>query len=182
MWTVRVEHVERSTRVGRVKNWFGVLARLVTGGVWITAGSLKLPDPAASVRAVRAYQLLPEAVVPTVGHVLPVLEICVGVLLILGLLTRASAVLSSLMFLAFIFGISWAWAKGLSIECGCFGGGGRKIGASSEYKWDLARDTGLLLLSLWLVWRPRTPWALDNLLFGSSERNRDGLEEPAEQG
>ena len=65
------------------------------------------------------------------------------------------------MFLAFIFGISWAWAKGLSIECGCFGGGGRKIGASSEYKWDIARDTGLLLLlgSGWCV-RPRTlgPW------------------------
>ena len=35
--------------------WFGLVARLVTGGVWLVAGALKLPDPAASVRAVRAY-------------------------------------------------------------------------------------------------------------------------------
>ena len=36
------------------------LARLVLAGVLIVAGWLKLPDPAESVRAVRAYQLLPE--------------------------------------------------------------------------------------------------------------------------
>ena len=50
----------------------------MVGGVWIVAGALKLPDPAASVRAVRAYDLLPESVVPTVGHLLPVLEVVVG--------------------------------------------------------------------------------------------------------
>ena len=100
------------------------MARLVTGGVWIVAGALKLPDPAASVRAVRAYDLLPEAIVPTVGHLLPVLEVVVGVCLVLGLLTRAAAVISALLFLAFIVGIASAWARGLQIECGCFGGGG----------------------------------------------------------
>ena len=39
---------------------------------------LKLPDPDESVRAVRAYDLLPEAVVPVVGHALPVVEVLVG--------------------------------------------------------------------------------------------------------
>ena len=48
--------------------WFLLAARLLVGGVWVVAGALKLPDPAASVRAVRAYDLLPEAIVPTVGH------------------------------------------------------------------------------------------------------------------
>ena len=45
--------------------WVGVFARLLVGGVWIAAGLLKIPDPAENVRAVRAYRLLPEAVVPT---------------------------------------------------------------------------------------------------------------------
>ena len=67
-------------RVGGVKDWIGLVARLVTGGVWIVAGLLKLPDPAGSVRAVRAYDLLPESVVPTVGHALPILEVVVGAL------------------------------------------------------------------------------------------------------
>ena len=43
-----------------VKERIGLLARLATGGVWIAAGAVKLPDPGASVAAVRAYDLLPE--------------------------------------------------------------------------------------------------------------------------
>jgi uncharacterized membrane protein YphA (DoxX/SURF4 family) len=153
--------------------WVGLVARLVTGGVWIVAGMLKLPDPAASVRAVRAYDLLPEAVVPTVGHLLPVLEIVVGLCLVLGLLTRASALLSSLLFAAFIIGIASAWARGLQIECGCFGGGGTSANASDDYPWEIARDVGLLLLSLWLVWRPTTPYAVDNVLFRPTDKDPD---------
>jgi len=152
-----------------VQQWVGLVARLVTGGVWIVAGALKLPDPAASVRAVRAYDLLPEAVVPTVGHLLPAVEIVVGVCLVLGLLTRAAAVVSSLLFLAFIVGIASAWARGLEIECGCFGGGGVSANASDDYPWEIARDVGLLVLSLWLVWRPRSRFALDGLLFRRTE-------------
>jgi uncharacterized membrane protein YphA (DoxX/SURF4 family) len=148
-----------------VKQWFGTLARLVVGGVWLAAGLLKVSDGAASVRAVRAYRLLPESVVPTVGHALPALEIVVGLALVAGALTRAAAVASSLLFVAFIIGISSAWARGLQIECGCFGGGGFDADATSKYPWEIARDAGLLLLSLWLVWQPRTRVALDSLIF-----------------
>jgi uncharacterized membrane protein YphA (DoxX/SURF4 family) len=146
--------------------WLGVGARLVVGGVWVVAGVLKIPDPAENVRAVRAYQLIPESMVPTVGHALPILEILVGACLLLGLLTRLNAVVSSLLLLAFIVGISSAWGRGLSIECGCFGGGGGPaVGAKDKYPWELARDVGLLFLSVGLIWRPRTPWSLDNQLL-----------------
>lgn len=148
-----------------MKEWFGLVARLVTGGVWIAAGVLKLPYPDESVRAVRAYDLLPEAIVPTVGHLLPVFEVVVGVALVLGVLIRVVAAASAVLFLLFIIGISSAWARGMQIDCGCFGGGGTKAGASSEYPWEIARDTGLLVLSALLVWFPRTRLALDNLLF-----------------
>ncbi len=144
----------------------GLVARVVTGGVWIVAGALKLPDPAGSVRAVRAYDLLPEAVVPTVGHLLPVVEVVVGVLLVLGLLTRPAAAVSALLFVAFVVGIATAWARGLSIDCGCFGGGGFDADAREKYPWEIARDLGLLALSLWLVVRPASRLSLDHRLFG----------------
>jgi uncharacterized membrane protein YphA (DoxX/SURF4 family) len=144
----------------------GLLARLLVGGVWIVAGFLKLPDPSENVRAVRAYQLLPETVVPVVGHGLPVLEILLGACLVLGLLTRVTAALSAVLLVAFVVGIASAWARGLSIECGCFGGGaGPAVDATAKYPWDIARDLGLFLLSAWLVWRPRTAWAADNRLL-----------------
>jgi uncharacterized membrane protein YphA (DoxX/SURF4 family) len=176
-----------------VKDWFGLVVRLVTGGVWIAAGALKLPHPADSVRAVRAYDLLPEAVVPTIGHLLPVVEIVVGLCLVLGVLVRGASLVSALLFLAFIVGISTAWARGLSIECGCFGGGGEIPDAAAAYPGEIARDVGLLALSLWLVVRPSSRLALDNVLFRSDHdqstddttdhegRSRDGAEEELAQ-
>jgi uncharacterized membrane protein YphA (DoxX/SURF4 family) len=145
-------------------SWLALLARLGVGGVWIVAGALKLPDPAASVRAVRAYDLLPESVVPTVGHLLPLVEVLVGILLVAGLFTRPAAAVSFVLLGAFVFGISWAWAQGLQIECGCFGDGGASEGASAKYPGDIARDVGLAVLSAYLVRRPRTLLALDSLL------------------
>lgn len=152
-------------RVVAVSRWWGLVARLGAGGVWIVAGALKLPDPAGSVRAVRAYDILPESVTSTFGHLLPIVEVVIGAMLVLGLLTRGAAVVSAVLFVMFVVGIASVWARGISIECGCFGGGGEKAGAASSYPWEIARDVGLLALSLFLVWLRRTRYALDNVLF-----------------
>ncbi|MGA8247808.1 MAG: MauE/DoxX family redox-associated membrane protein [Nocardioides sp.] len=159
-----------------MKRWIGLAARLVVGVVDVAAGLSKLPDPAGTVRSVRAFDLLPESVVPTVGHLLPIVEIVIGAMLILGLLTRGFAALSVLFYLAFIIGISSAWARGLEINCGCFGNGGVPADPHRQYAIDLARDLGLLLCSVWLVVWPRTRLALDHLLFPSTERLADGEE------
>jgi uncharacterized membrane protein YphA (DoxX/SURF4 family) len=151
-------------RWARLWLWAGLVARLIVGGVWIAAGVLKLPDPAESVRAVRAYQLLPEAVVPTIGYGLPVLEVVVGAMLILGLGTRVVATLSAILQVVFIVGIASVWARGIEIECGCFGGGGTTNDAAAAYPWDIARDLGLFILSVLLVIFPRTAWRLDAVL------------------
>lgn len=145
--------------------WLGVLARLVLGGVWLWAGLAKLPHPNASVSAVRAYQLIPTGLAETVGRVLPMLEVVVGTCLVLGLLVRFTGAVSGLMLVAFIIGMVSVWSRGLEIDCGCFGSGGPDPNASDKYPWEIARDVGLLALSLFLVWRPRTPVAADNLLF-----------------
>jgi uncharacterized membrane protein YphA (DoxX/SURF4 family) len=159
--------------VGRFGGLIGVLCRLLLGGVFLVAGLLKLPDPAANVRAVRAYQLLPEALVPVVGHGLPILEILLGGCLILGLVTRVAAVVSVVLLAAFVVGIGSAWARGLSIECGCFGGGaGPSANAAAAYPWEIVRDVGLLLAAGWLVWRPWTPWAVDNRLATAVSQER----------
>jgi len=153
-----------TSRWARFWYWGGLVARVVVGGIWIVAGWLKLPDPAEGVRAVRAYKILPESVVPIVGHGLPALELVVGLLLVLGLGTRIVAVMSALLQLAFIIGISSAWARGLQIECGCFGGGGTTENASAAYPWDIARDVGLFALSVLIATFPRTAWRLDAVL------------------
>ena len=148
-----------------MKEWLGLAARLLTGGVWIYAGAVKLADPYASVLAVRAYELLPGSVAESVGYLLPPLEVVIGLALVAGLLTRGAAAVSALLFVAFIVGIASVWARGMEIDCGCFGGGGYDPDAASDYPWEIARDAALLLASLFVVWLPRTRLALDNLLF-----------------
>ncbi len=160
-----------------MKEWAGLVARLVVGGVWIYAGAIKLPDPDQSVAAVRAYELLPGETAVTVGHLLPVLEVVVGGMLVLGVLVRGAAVVSALLFVAFIIGIASVWARGIEIDCGCFGGGGYDPDATSKYPGEIARDVGLLALSAYLVWLPRSRLAVDALLFRTTSDEADVLVE-----
>ncbi|MEZ0578533.1 MauE/DoxX family redox-associated membrane protein [Nocardioides sp. MH1] len=162
--------------------WIGLLARLVTGGVWIFAGALKVTDPAASIAAVRAYELLPASLVEPVGYSLPAVELVVGLALVLGAFTRGAAVISALLLVAFIIGISSVWARGIEIDCGCFGTGGAKAGASSSYPWEIARDVGLLAASVLLVLLQRSRLAADNLLFPSRAAAPEPVETPVSQG
>ncbi len=151
---------------GRLPDLIGLLARLILGIVLIWAGAAKVTHPAVSAAAVRAYQLLDYNVAGYVGYALPVLEILVGLLLVVGLFTRASAAVGGLLMVAFIFGISWAWAHGYALDCGCFGGGGTIAAAQTQYPWDIMRDVGLAACATWLVVRPRTAYSLDHRLFG----------------
>jgi uncharacterized membrane protein YphA (DoxX/SURF4 family) len=142
--------------------WLATALRLLLAGVLATAGALKLPEPASSVRAVRAYQLLPESIVPTVGYVLPLLEIAVALLLLLGLATRLAATVAGLLMVAFIIGIASAAARGLSIDCGCFGGGGQVAAGATRYTQEILRDVGLLLAAGFLVLWPASRYSLDH--------------------
>ena len=151
---------------GRLPDAIGVLARLILGVVLIWAGAAKVTSPALSARAVRAYQILPYDLAGYVGYALPVVEVLVGLLLVIGLFTRASAVVGGLLMLAFIIGISSAWARGLSIDCGCFGGGGTIAAAQTQYPLEILRDIGVAACAAWLVVRPRTAYSLDYHLFG----------------
>jgi uncharacterized membrane protein YphA (DoxX/SURF4 family) len=148
-----------------VREWIGLVLRLVVGGVWIAAGAVKVTDPAQSVQAVRAYQLLPSSLVSPVGQLLPVVEIVIGVMLVVGLLTRGAALISAVLLGLFIVGIVSVWARGINIDCGCFGGGGADPDAASQYPWEIARDAALLAASVVLVWLRSTRLSLDNVLF-----------------
>jgi len=140
-------------------------ARLVLGVALIAAGGLKVTSLDVSARAVRAYMILNYDVAGYVGHGLPILEILLGLLLVAGLLTRAAAAVGGLLMVAFIIGIASAWARGLSIDCGCFGGGGTIDASQTQYLKEILRDAGFIACAAWLVIRPHTACSLDHRLF-----------------
>lgn len=144
-----------------VRDVFGLLARFGLAGIWLISGYLKAVDPRTTVVAVRGYQIFPEPLVVPFATVLPYLEIALGLLLVAGLATRLAAVLSAVVLVAFIAGVISAAARGLSIDCGCFGGGGDVPAGQTAYVQEILRDLGFLALAGYLVIRPDTPASVD---------------------
>jgi len=149
---------------GKYGTWFGLLSRLVLGGVLFAAGWLKIFTPAKSQMSVRAYEVLPISIANFLGIALPWLEVGFGILLILGIAVRLSAIVGGGLMVVFIAAISQAWARGLSIDCGCFGGGGTVDPGETKYLSEILRDIGLALLALYLVRYPLTRFALEKLM------------------
>jgi uncharacterized membrane protein YphA (DoxX/SURF4 family) len=140
--------------------WVGTVARWVLGGVFLVAGVLKLPDPDAAVRAVRAYRLLPEPLVAPVAFGLPVLEMAVGLAVVAGVFVRTASVAAAVLLVVFLAGVGSAWARGLQIDCGCFGDGGEVAAGETAYPAEVLRDVALLAVALALARWPRSRLAL----------------------
>ncbi len=139
----------------------GTLVRLGLAAVWLISGWIKVRDLNQTYIAVQAYDVLPNPVVSVVAAAMPFLELALGVLLLVGLGTRLTAVLSGLVLLAFIAAVAQSWARGLTIDCGCFGGGGTVGPGETKYPQELARDIGFLALAVWLTVRPATWLSVD---------------------
>jgi uncharacterized membrane protein YphA (DoxX/SURF4 family) len=144
-----------------VQPWLTLIARLILGGVLLAAGALKIGSLQKSAMAVRSYELLPVPLANFLGYTLPWIEIGVGLLLISGVLVRISGLIGAVTMLAFIIAISWAWARGLSIDCGCFGGGGTIDPEDTKYLSEIIRDIGLLILGIYLYFYPKGRFGLD---------------------
>lgn len=159
----------RRSRWRTARPWAGTAARLGLAAVWLVAGASKVGDLAASGRAVNAYQVMPYDVAKVIGAALPFVELALGVLLLVGLATRLAATISTLLLVVFVAGITSAWSRGLSIDCGCFGSGGElAAGQSPTYGPEILRDLGFLALAaILLVW-PRTRLSVDSWMAGDS--------------
>jgi len=156
-----------------LRPWLGTLVRLVLGVVWLWAGWSKLHDPRAFVQTVRVYDATPEWLSKAIGYGLPMLEVCLGVLLIVGMAVRICAIVSAVLLVVFLVGIVQVAARGIKLDCGCFGGGGATTGGT-QYLLDIARDVGLLVLAAYLI-----VWSLTRISIEEFLARNDYVEPPS---
>lgn len=97
------------------------LCRLLASGIFLYAGLAKLGDPAGFATVVSRYELFP-SLANLVALTFPWMEVLLGLCLLLGVWPRAAALGMCAMYAAFFPAIFWALAKGLKVDCGCFGG------------------------------------------------------------
>ena len=138
-----------------------LITRLAMAAVWIISGISKLRDSLQTQKAMKAYEILPGDLISPLAAGLSAFEIALGVLLFLGIFLRPAGVISIGLLTVFIIAIISAWARGLTIDCGCFGGGGANSNAGpATYLTEIGRDLGFIVLSVWTVWRPYKRFAL----------------------
>ena len=124
--------------------------RLVLGGLFVYAGAVKVLEPLAFAQNVRNYQLVGQSLSFVAAIILPWLEILAGLALILGVWTRGAALVVTGLLVFFIVLTAVTMARGLDVDCGCFGSLSRKSG------WSVVlEDLGMLALGLALLIAPK---------------------------
>ncbi|WP_448851385.1 MauE/DoxX family redox-associated membrane protein [Corynebacterium sp. 335C] len=146
---------------GRGRAVVSAIARFALAAVWLWSGGVKLANPLDAAQAIAAYELVPAGLVEPLAVALPAFELVLGLMLLLGVFLRPAALVSAVVVLLFIAGLASAWARGLTIDCGCFGGGGQNPDAGpATYLRSLARDVVFLLLAGVVWFRPFRRFAI----------------------
>jgi hypothetical protein len=76
----------------------------------------------AFARDVDNYHLVPAGLVGVFSVVVPALELTVAAALVSGVHARGAAVVAAAMLGAFAIAMGQAMARGIDLDCGCFGG------------------------------------------------------------
>jgi len=145
--------------------WIGLAVRLLAAGIWLFAGVAKLADLEGFRSQVHAYQMLPGALLSPFAYGLPLLEVAIGAYLLVGAMVRPTAILACVLMVIFIVAEAQAWARGLSIDCGCFGTTVQtQVGATT-----ILRDLALGVPSALMAWRPARKLSVDASLLGRED-------------
>lgn len=152
-------------QVMKQQEWITLVVRVVLAAILFYAGWVKFRQPQGLQKvAVSAYRILPDGMVAPVAFGQPLLEMALAIMLLVGLATRVMAICIGVLFVIFIAGVISVWVRGLSIDCGCFGGGGTVAKGQTHYLQEILRDTGFLVLAAWSAVFPRGRFALDRAL------------------
>lgn len=109
---------------------------------FVASGGVKLLRPRQFVGVVRDFKVVPDAAARPVAYLLPYLETCVGLCLLLNLYRAVFLAVAVVLLAAFTLAVAVNLARGRTfISCGCFGSHGKR-----ELSWMLVARNLLLVV------------------------------------
>lgn len=147
----------------------GILAlRFVAGSVLLLAGIAKLVVGVDEVsRVVEEYRVMPRTLVKSWAVLLPLLEIMLGTMLLLGLLSQLAGLVAVILLAVITWAVGHSLLRGQRLDCGCFGVRLRALATWKLVIRNIAIATALLVVAF----RGGGALALDNLLPGDLVRD-----------
>jgi uncharacterized membrane protein YphA (DoxX/SURF4 family) len=103
--------------------WLLLALRIGIGVMFIYAGTVKMFGPQLFADSIASFKLLPNAFISLLALGLPPFEIAAGALLLAGSRKRMAGLAILLLCSIFILALGQAAARGLEVDCGCFGSG-----------------------------------------------------------
>jgi uncharacterized membrane protein YphA (DoxX/SURF4 family) len=120
---------------------FALGFRFFLGGVLLLSGVSKARDISGFRIALRGYDLLPAPLIPSIAFSIPIIEIILGALLVVGLRVDVTGISAGALLTAFTAWLAVALLRGKEIDCGCF-----SSTAPSRISWSYLARNGILIL------------------------------------
>src|SRR5271157_2922803 len=143
--------------------WLGFALRLAAAGVWLASGASKIPDIRTFQVLVQRYGILPNILAGPFAYILPFFELAIGLYLASGLFVRGTALVGTLLFAVFLAAQVSAWARGINLDCGCFG----SLVQTTVGPLTILRDFSLGIPTFLMLAFPARTLSLDHRLFGA---------------
>jgi uncharacterized membrane protein YphA (DoxX/SURF4 family) len=119
------------------------VAQVGIGLVFLAAALGKISDPTAFAKQIHYFRLVPMGFENTVAIMLPWIELVAALSLLMRAHPRSGALVTAGLMALFVAVVAAALARGLDIECGCFGtSDASRVGATK-----LLENVGLLTLA-----------------------------------
>ncbi len=141
--------------------------RVFIGGAFMFAAYNKIGGTQSFANAIKGFRIVDADkhgyLIQSAAYMMPWVEMIAGLLLVLGLWTRASAVVIWVLLVGFMAAlIHVIMDETISADCSCFGD--IKLGCSSTVGWcQVIRDVILLVPTTYLIWRQGGILALDRV-------------------
>ena len=151
------ENTAQRSTPGIPTSLLSLILRLALGGLFLFSAWQKLkpgnpPEPAGSqtfALSVKAFEILPDSVIPYIASGIAWTELLCAVALILGLYTRAATTILILAVISFTIGVISVIQRGLPITCGCFGK--FKLFCDGPVSWCKVGENSDFLVALFIL-------------------------------
>lgn len=168
------------TKPSNAKQWIESILlqfplRVALGGVFAFAAYTKITGVQSFANAIKGFRIVDADthgyLIQSAAYMMPWVEMIAGVLLVLGLWTRASAAVIWIMLVAFIAAlIHVIFDESISANCSCFGD--MNVVCGEDVGWcQVIRDVVLLVPCSYLIWRQGGNLAMDRLLRDKTTHN-----------
>jgi uncharacterized membrane protein YphA (DoxX/SURF4 family) len=151
--------------------WTELIFRVALGGIFLISGLAKISDQVRFLLTLRAFKFFFDPLLPLGAIVLPWLEFLLGFFLLVGLMTRTSALMISALNLVFTAGLLSVVVRGMEVDCGCFGLLADWIGLPDQADMkSVVRNLIFAAMGVQVYRGRETPWTLERYL-GSREKD-----------